>query len=164
MVDHLALVLGFVDDSSNVSRDAIKIQQDNSELLNIITNRERADRAQYPEIDKRVAESVVTKDVAESIFSRSSTLGEVEFAFDDQIVNSQAYRRVLERFSARQSRSPPMAKESSPESNRQNDTLSPRHTEQISQLENVDAVTHLVSDGNRSNMSAVIIGISLGER
>jgi hypothetical protein len=102
--------------------------------------------------------------VAESIFSGSSTLGDVEFSFDDQIVNSQAYRRVLGRLSAGQSQSLQTAMKPIPESNIQNSRFSTCTIEQIPQPDSVGSPKHSASDDIVNKIQAVIIGISIGWR
>jgi hypothetical protein len=67
---------------------------------------------QYPEVNKRVCMSVLCKEATESIYASLEESEGVSFSFDDQIINSEAYRNVLRRLTIRKPKTKPQEGES----------------------------------------------------
>lgn len=76
--------------------DMHRLIGDNSAKLDHIARRSNTLRQKHPNI--KVPESIIDQD---SIHEARSIFGDAEFAFDDEVVNSKAYRRAMAQAEAR---------------------------------------------------------------
>lgn len=74
--------------------DIRKLVEDNSVTLGQVVKRSRALRQSHPRL--KVPESVFSKDIqTEDVTEADSIIQSTEFAFDDEVVNSRAYRKAM---------------------------------------------------------------------